>query len=539
YTAHITGLASSYHYNIGIGDGPGVDSLTSLRVNVDGGTTVVNSPWGTYCEESSAYNDASLAENYAPDDSELILRNSEIGNYDLTDDQFDWQGTEYARYFQPVIWGHDPEAAGADNQEMDVLHSSNSSFTVSSSYGNDLAYLYDDDLGTFGYLSDSWIFDGTDGRTTFAPGYVLANIEFTDGSHDLTGMLLYQHAMHTLREVSIELLDSEAMIVYSQIYSLPESQRIGGDKVGGTGNDALRPGQPKYIPFPGTMEDIQSIVIRAHRQYETVDTWWEYGDKAGLSEIEVFGDDLNQPNVHYYEYFEAIDRSSDIGGEYLDYQNMYYADEMIDNGDDAWDENEEFGFISGPRQSGAYRVDIYNRRNQAEIKDMRWQLGYSTLVLTTTEFCSYEDCTTARAPEIGGPWDDPFCQFLVAILILIGIVVVAALFWYGVGLVAGAVLGGMGTVTSILAAIGSIYSGIVVAGAITEIYLLFIEGINVRYQKGGIYEDDILARVVYDWIYDIDGTVGRIVVMGFIQGRLPYDFAKFEWYGEEYCESVF
>ncbi|MHA2075728.1 MAG: hypothetical protein ACW97X_13995 [Candidatus Hodarchaeales archaeon] len=38
----------------------------------------------------------------------------------------------------------------------------------------------------------------------------------------------------------------------------------------------------------------------------------------------------------------------------------------------------------------------------------------------------------------------------------------------------------------------------------------------------------VLARLAYDWIYDIDGTVARLVVTGYAHGKLPYDFMYLE-----------
>lgn len=402
YSSLIPNPSSTYQYNVGVGD-DGDDALRYLHVNVDGGVTIANIPWDIYNQDHSDYNDVKLGYWYKNSDTELVLRNSEIANYDLTDAQFNWQNAENARYFQPVIFGHDPETSGPFDREMDILYSENSTFTTSSSGTVDISSLYDDDLSTVGYLEANK-FDDNDGWCYDPAGPTMVSIVFTDGTHDLTGMMFYQHATKTLREVSISLFDTEGNITFSQIYSLPESQRVGGDKIEGASQDPLRPGQPTYIPFPQEISGVERVDIRCHRKFEEdLGSYWEYTPEGGFSEIEIFGDSLQQPEVHTYENFEAVDRLSDVGADNILECNQYCSDEILDNGDDVYDEEGDLGFVSGPRQQGSFRVDVYNRRNQSEIKSMRWQLGYSSFVITTSEFPSMADYEIMNAPEIEAP----------------------------------------------------------------------------------------------------------------------------------------
>ncbi len=535
YSTSVTDPSPSFHYILGLGDDPGSDYITNFYVNTTG--TKNSNSWQIYNEDHSGYNDYYLG-GYYEGDTELILRNSEIGNYSLTNDTHNWQNPGEARYFQPVIPIHQPDVTGSSHREMDILYSSNSSFTASSTFGNDISYLFDDNVSTTGYLGSSF-FDDDTGYTYDVEGNVLVSIDFTDGTHDLTGMVLYQDSTQALREVEINLFDLNGNIIFANIYSLPESARVGGDDPNPSNRNSLRPGQPKYIPFDGTIDDVQSVEIRAHRKYVTFNSsTWAYSETGGLSEIELFGDNLPQPTIYYPEILEAFDRKNDdgLGDSYLD-SNQIYTDEMYDNGDDYFDiDNEEFGYYSDPRQNGMTKVDIYSRRSQPEIKSMRWQTGYSSIIRTTSEFSSMNDYLIASAPELSDPWDDPLVQFLLALLMLISIIVVAVLFTWGAGVALTAVFGS--TLGTTLAILGGIYSGIVVMGAAFELrYMFGAENVNFRYEQGSIFENNVLARLAYDWIYDIDGTVGRLVVTGFTQGKLPYDFMYLEWYGEEYRDQ--
>lgn len=63
------------------------------------------------------------------------------------------------------------------------------------------------------------------------------------------------------------------------------------------------------------MEGVEKMVVSTHRKYVTMDNvHWEYGDNARPTKIDIFRDTLVQPDVHYYEYMEAFDRSGSYWG---------------------------------------------------------------------------------------------------------------------------------------------------------------------------------------------------------------------------------
>lgn len=174
---------------------------------------------------------------------------------------------------------------------------------------------------------------------------------------------------------------------------------------------------------------MERVDIRCHRKFEEdLGSYWEYDPEGGFAEIEIFGDDLRQPEVHAYENLEAFDRISDVGADSILECNQYCSDEILDKGDDVYDEEGDLEFISGPRLQGSFRVDVYNRRNQSEIKSIRWQLGYSSFVITTSEFPSYSDYEIMNTPEIEDPWSEWWLQLILALLILIAFFVVIYIF---------------------------------------------------------------------------------------------------------------
>ena len=137
YSTSVTNPNPSYHYILGLGDDPGNDYITNFYVSTTGNS--IRIPWQMYNEDHSGYNDYSLG-SYYDSDTELVLRNSEIGDYPLTSDTHNWQNPGEARYFQPVIPSHQPDGTGSWHREMDILYSPlNSSFGYSSTYGVDLS----------------------------------------------------------------------------------------------------------------------------------------------------------------------------------------------------------------------------------------------------------------------------------------------------------------------------------------------------------------------------------------------------------------
>ena len=114
---------------------------------------------------------------------------------------------------------------------------------------------------------------------------------------------------------------------------------------------------------------------------------------------------------------------------------------------------------------------------------------------------------------------------------------------YILGNIAGSYLGALGVCASAITAIGKIYVGIVIAGALFELGWFIGTGHWIRQSNDLLPFQDVWAlRLLYDWVYDIDGTFARIVVSSIFEKKLTYDLPIFangslEWYGDDYENS--
>jgi hypothetical protein len=547
YSLTLDDPANNYHYNLGIGLDLNAsnDAIDGLSTSVAGGITVSNVPWELYSEEHSSFNDQYLSSQYSATDHELVLRTSEVADYDLTNGSIDWTDPDLARYFQPVVWGHRADETGSLNREMDLLYSSNSSF-IATSGGVNHTYLYDDNLSTYGYMPASDFHVDPDKIILMNYQGSLVKISFTDSNHDLTGIMLYQEKANPAREIVIKMEDDDGNVIYNQGFSLPEPTRVGG---GQTSSNTVRASQPKYITFPTSItKDVRSVEIFVTRTFHHFGEWTsQYTGNAGLTEIELFGDptSIAQPNTVPYEYFEALGRYPDIGGTDVSVWNTSISNEMMDNGDDYYVTDGADGYYSSPIQGGMIKVDLYNRQTDSPIKSMRWQMGYSSYIQTTSQFMSIHDYweqldeATPSEPTL---WDIllnlllQILLFIVAIAIAIGII--AILVWAVSKL--GTTIGLDAALIAGIATAGKFIGGLIIALTICDVILIFGFGIDVRYMSGTAFKNNYLARFTYDFVYDLDGTIARFVMTAFGNGinlGNIYDINTLEWYGHEYTET--
>ncbi len=475
----------------------GTDSTGGLPTYERGNYYYTRNSWTTYDSSLTAFGADTLS-FYSSTDSEMVLRNSEF----LMDNEFmNATSADRIGYYQPLAFTSGVAQAG---------------LTVTEAYPNDVerpGYQYiivdADKLNDNDIVYGCWGPHGSDFDTS--TGEFNASIEPNQNNRvkfvfssqqeeNINDIVIYAGIRGTYQDplppaddydeynhphlIRITLYNSSGSAVYRTTEEFAPGNKFDFS--------LYQSYEDQWLPSPPLIHHLDKPISAKYIELEVWSLYTPIDSPAPtyryvwLAEVDAYTGS-NSLDVISYTDTEAITRVPD----YYNYTNSNRIMSM-DNGDDI----ESSKMFSKPRQAstGQVTISVTNVRTNPKMK--RWNMHYSAPVGFSTGNASFRDA-----------WDgtdlvQKFWNVFKAIIIIIAIV--------GAIIAAAVVLNAVGTYL-----IGTIAMTVLDVLAVGFFIVeLFATGMFGGWEGCNFYNSSILFRTLYHFVFDWDGTIVRMVVLG-------------------------